>query len=50
MDAMGYGVLRNNFYKIVVAGVSGLGVSEIVPDILRDNYPNSFADIAVSGK
>ena len=50
MGAMAYGVLRNNFYKIVVAGVSGLGVSEIVPDILRDNYPNSFADIAVSGK
>ncbi len=42
MGAMSYGVLRNNFYKIVVAGVSGVGDSEITPEILRNNYPNSY--------
>lgn len=47
MGSMNYGVVRNNFYKIIVAGVSGIGVSEIVPDILRDNYPNSYVDVAV---
>ena len=48
MDAMNYGVVRNNYYKIVVAGVSGIGNSVIIPEIMRDNYPNSYADIAVS--
>ena len=47
MGSMNYGVVRNNFYKIVVAGVSGIGDSEIVPEILRDNYPNSYVDVAV---
>ena len=48
MGPMNYGVVRNNFYKIVVAGVSGVGDSEIIPDILRDNYPNSYVDVAVN--
>lgn len=48
MGPMNYAVVRNNFYKIVVAGVSGIGDSEIVPDIMRDNYPNSYADIVVN--
>jgi peroxiredoxin len=47
MGPMNYGVVRNNFYKIVVAGVSGIGDSGIVPEILRDNYPNSYVDVAV---
>ena len=45
MDAMSYGIGRNNFYKITVAGVSGIGNSMIVPEIARDNYPNSYIDI-----
>lgn len=45
MDAMSYGIGRNNFYKITVSGVSGLGNSMIVPEIARDNYPNSYIDI-----
>lgn len=48
MGSMNYGVVRNNFYKIVVAGVSGVGDSEIVPEIMRDNYPNSYVDVAVN--
>lgn len=47
MASMNYGVVRNNFYKIVVAGVSGIGDSEIVPEIMRDNYPNTYADVVV---
>jgi peroxiredoxin len=47
MGSMKYGIVRNNFYKIVVTGVSGLGSSQIVPDIMRDNYPNSNVDIEV---
>lgn len=48
MGPMNYGIVRNNFYKIMVAGVSGIGDSEIVPEILRDNYPNSYVDVAVT--
>jgi hypothetical protein len=48
MGPMSYGVVRNNFYKLTVAGVSGIGDSEIVPDIMRDNYPNSYVDIEVN--
>ncbi len=48
MGAMSYGVVRNHFYKIIVNGVTGLGVSSIIPDILRDNYPNSYTDISIS--
>ncbi len=47
MGPMGYGIQRNNFYKITVTGVSGIGNSEIVPDIMRDNFPNSYVDVEV---
>ena len=47
MASMGYGVVRNNYYKIVVSGVSGIGNSEILPEIMRDNYPNSYIDVVV---
>ncbi|MBR6030762.1 MAG: Mfa1 family fimbria major subunit [Bacteroidaceae bacterium] len=45
MGPMSYGIGRNNFYKIRIAGVSGLGDSMIEPEIARDNYPNSYLDI-----
>lgn len=45
MGPMQYGIVRNNFYKMVVTGVSGLGDSSITPEILRDNYPNSYLDM-----
>lgn len=45
MGAMEYGIVRNNFYKIVVIGVSGIGNSVITPQIMRDNYPNSYVDV-----
>ena len=45
MGPMQYGVVRNNFYKLVVTGVSGIGSSSIAPDLLRDNYPNSYVDV-----
>lgn len=48
MGSMNYGVVRNNYYKINIAGVSGIGDSEIVPDIMRDNYPNSYVDVVVN--
>lgn len=41
MGAMCYGVVRNNFYRINITGVSGIGDSEIVPEIMRDNYSSS---------
>lgn len=47
MESMNYGVVRNNYYKIVVSGVSGIGDSEIVPEIMRDNYPNIYTDVSV---
>lgn len=47
MDAMEYGIVRNNFYQMTVVGVSGIGNSEITPEIMRDNYPNSYEDIVV---
>lgn len=47
MGPMQYGIVRNNYYKIVISGVSGIGNSEIIPDVMRDNYPNSYADVIV---
>jgi hypothetical protein len=47
MGPMQYGIVRNNFYQLVVSGVSGLGNSSITPDVLRDNYPNSYTDVVV---
>ena len=45
MGPMSYAIGRNNFYRVRIAGVSGLGDSMIVPEISRDNYPNSYIDI-----
>ena len=45
MGPMEYGIVRNNFYKMIVSGVSGLGDSSITPEIMRDNYPNSYLDM-----
>lgn len=45
MSPMNYAIVRNNFYKLTVSGISGLGNSSIQPDILRNNYPNSYVDI-----
>ena len=48
MGSMQYGIVRNNFYKMIISGISGLGNSVITPEILRDNYPNSYADVVVN--
>ena len=45
MGPMQYGVVRNNYYSVIVSGVSGIGNSVITPEVLRDNYPNSYVDI-----
>ena len=50
LGAMTYGILRNHFYKMTVAGISGIGNSTITPDIMRDNYPNSYADVVIRGE
>ncbi len=47
MEPMEYAIVRNNYYKITITGVSGIGDSSIIPDIMRDNYPNSYSDIVV---
>ena len=47
MGAMQYGILRNNYYKMVIVGVNGIGNSVITPDIMRDNYPNSYVDVSM---
>ncbi len=48
MAPMRYALLRNNFYKLTITGINGIGNSVITPDILRDNYPNSYSDVTVS--
>ena len=47
MEPMEYGIVRNNHYKIRIDSISGIGHSSITPDIMRDNYPNSYADVIV---
>ena len=47
MEYMKYGIVRNNFYRVVIAGVSGLGHSMITPDIMQNDYPNSYLDVVV---
>lgn len=47
MGPMQYGIVRNNFYGMIVSGITGLGHSVITPEILRDNYPNSYEDIII---
>ena len=47
MGPMEYGILRNNYYRMIVVGVNGIGDSKITPDCMRDNYPNSYKDIVV---
>ncbi len=48
MGAMKFGIVRNNFYNMLVTGINGIGNSIITPEILRDNYPNSYFDIEVN--
>ncbi len=48
MGPMKYGIVRNNYYRLRVTNVTGIGSSVIVPDILRNNYPNSYTDISVN--
>lgn len=37
IEPMEYGIVRNNFYRIVVTGVHDLGSSIVAPEIMRDN-------------
>ncbi len=46
MTSMNYGVVRNRFYNLCIVGVSGLGTSTVTPETLRNNYPNSYVDVA----
>ena len=48
MGPMQYGIVRNNFYKLVVTGVTGIGSSSITPRALQDNYPNSYSDMVMN--
>lgn len=48
MGPMKYGIIRNNHYVLSVDDVTGLGYSVITPDVMRDNYPNSFTDVKVT--
>ncbi|MBQ8936895.1 MAG: Mfa1 family fimbria major subunit [Prevotella sp.] len=48
MGPMEYGIVRNNFYRMVITGINGIGNSVITPDIMRDNYPNSYTDVEVN--
>lgn len=43
---MAYSIQRNHLYEITITGVSGVGESKITPDIMRDNYPHSYVDVA----
>lgn len=45
LGAMCYSIVRNNYYKMTITGVSGIGNSQIVPEIMRDDYPNSYVDV-----
>ena len=47
MGTMEYGIVRNNFYKMLVTGNNGVGNSVITPAVMRDNYPNSYVDVVV---
>jgi peroxiredoxin len=49
MGPMQYGIVRNNFYRIIVTGISGIGNSVISPDVMRNNHPNSYSDVTVEG-
>ena len=48
MGPMEYGVVRNNYYSMLVKDITGLGNSVITPEILRPNYPNSYTDIVIN--
>ncbi len=47
MRAMNFGIVRNNHYKMRITGITGIGNSKITPDLSRNNYPNSYIDVAV---
>jgi len=48
MGPMEFGIVRNNFYRMVVTSITGIGNSAITPDVMRDDYPNSYVDVEVS--
>ena len=48
MLPMEYGIVRNHFYQMRITGVSGLGSSAIIPDIMLDNNAISYADLPIS--
>lgn len=47
MGPMQYGIVRNNFYRLIVTAVNGIGNSVITPEVMRDNYPNSYVDVKI---
>ena len=47
MGPMRYGVVRNHFYRMVISKITGIGYSQVSPEVMREDYPNSFADIVV---
>lgn len=48
MGPMEYGIVRNFSYDMTLESITGLGNSIITPEILRDNYPNSYKDIVIN--
>jgi peroxiredoxin len=48
MLPMEYGIVRNHFYQMRIEGVSGLGSSDITPDILLDNNAISYTDMIIT--
>lgn len=49
MIPMEYGIVRNNFYRMLITGVSGVGNSSITPNIMRDNRSSSSSSMSVEG-
>lgn len=48
MGSMKFGIVRNNYYNMIVTGITGIGNSVITPETLRDNYPNSYLDVTAN--
>lgn len=49
MEAMKFGIVRNNFYKIHVDAISDLGTSTVTPVIMRNNFPNTVKRFSKKG-
>lgn len=39
--------VRNNFYRMLITGMSGVGNSGITPNIMRDNRSSSSSSMSV---